>query len=257
MKRFADLLAAGFTVTALAACSTTNPGHKEMSHAERAQKFVEIANGALNEGDPTGALQNLALAEREDGRLPELHHSKALAYYAKHDLQTAIAEARKAIELKADYPDAQNTLGKLLMDDSKAEEAIAPLTLAAGDPLYRESFKPLTNLGILYYRRGSYARSTEYLNRAIAAAPAAACVAHYYRGHISLRESRFQQAVKDYDAAGKRACGSFADAQLAMGIALERNQQFEQARKKYLEVEQRYPNTPVAEQAVAHLRALP
>jgi Tfp pilus assembly protein PilF len=257
MKRFAELLTTGLALSALAACSTAGPPKKELSHSERAMMLVDIANGALNEGDPTGALENLLAAEREDPTIASIHHSKALVFYAKHDLNSALLEARKAVELKPDYPDANNTLGKLLMDSSKADEAIGPLTRAASDPLYRESYKPLTNLGILYYRRGNYARANDYLSRAITAAPTGACVAYYYRGHIRLNESHFQEAVSDYDNAGKRICAGFADAHMAMGIAFERNKQYDLARKKYLEIQERYPNTKVAEQAISHLRFLP
>jgi Tfp pilus assembly protein PilF len=239
------------------ACATTQSEKKELSHKERARMLIDIANGALNEGDATGALVNLMAAEKEDEDLPELHHSKALAFFAKHDLSTAIIEAKKAVELRQDYSDANNTLGKLLMDADKPLEAIAPLTRAAKDPLYRESYKALTNLGILNYRRAEYTQAETNLSDAITAAPAAACVAYYYRGHLRLREARFNEAANDYDHAGKRLCAGFADAQLAVGIAYERSKQYELARKKFVEVQERYPNTKVAEQAVQHLRSLP
>lgn len=244
----------------LAACATSGtsePKKKELTHTEIARMFIEIANGAILEGDATGALENLFRAEKEDPKLPELYHSEALAFYMKHDIPTAVVKARKAVELKPDYSDANNTLGKLLIDLGKADEAIEPLTRAAKDPLYRGAFKPLTNLGIIYYRRGSYDRADLYLSRAITDAPAAACVAYYYRGHIRLRDSRFQDAVSDYDNAGKKTCAGFADAHLAMGIAYERGKQYDLARKKYLEVENRFPNSKVAEQAMNHLRFLP
>lgn len=242
------------------ACATGGPGKhekKEPSRTERARMLVEVANGALSEGDPTGALENLLRAEREDAKLPELHHSKALAFFMKHDLPAATAEARKAVELKEDYTEANNTLGKLLMDQGKALEATPFLSRAANDPIYRESYKPLTNLGILEYRRGDTAGASRYFSRAIEAAPSLACIAYYYRGHIHMKDSRFREAVADYDNAGKKACAGFADAHLAMGLAYERNKQFDLARKKYLEIQNRYPNTKVAEQAVSHLRYLP
>jgi Tfp pilus assembly protein PilF len=259
-KRFTELLAAGTLMVLFAACATSGNGgssKKDLSSTERAQLLVDIANGALNEGDATGALENLIRAEHEDSRLPELHHSKALAFFMKHDLQTATLEARKAVEIKPDYSDANNTLGKLLMDQGKADEAIAPLSRAANDPLYRDGFKPLTNLGILHYRRGEYARANEYFSRAIVGYTGTACVAYYYRGHIRLHEGHFREALNDYDAAGRKACAGFADAHLAMGIAYERSKQYDLARKKYLEIQSRFPNTKVADQAVSHLRFLP
>lgn len=245
----------------LAACATprgsSDSKKKELSHNELARMYVEIANGALMEGDATGALESLFRAEKEDSSLPELYHSEALAFFMKHDEQTALLKARKAVELKPDYSDANNTLGKLLIDMGKSDEAIEPLTRAANDPIYRSAFKPLTNLGIIYYRRGKYDRADYYMSRAITEAPTAACVAYYYRGHIRLHDSQFQDAVSDYDNAGKKTCAGFADAHLAMGIAYERGKQYDLARKTYLEVENRFPNTKVAEQAMNHLRFLP
>jgi Tfp pilus assembly protein PilF len=256
-------LACGALSLGLAACSTarTNmdgvPVKKELTRTERARMLIEIANSAILEGDAVGALENLLKAQEEDPNLPELYHSKALAYYMKHDVPTAIGQARKAVELKPDYSDANNTLGKLLMDAGQPDQAIAPLLTASKDPLYRDAYKPLTNLGILYYRQGAYERSGFYLGKAIEDAPGAACVAYYYRGHLRLRESRFTDAESDYDNAGKHACTGFADARLALGIAYERGKQYGLARKTFMDVHARFPNTKVAEQAMNHLRFLP
>jgi Flp pilus assembly protein TadD len=219
---------------------------------------LEIANGAILEGDSKGALEELFIAEQLNPNSPEIYHSEALAYFMKQDLTTAALKARRAVDLKPSYSEANNTLGKILLDLGRTAEAIEPLTRAANDPVYREAFKPMTNLGILHYRAGNYERADHYLTRAIADAPLAACVAFYYRGHIRLRNSRFSDAVDDYDKAVKKTCGaSFADAHMALGIAYERSKQFVLARKKYLEIENRFPRTKVAEQAMNHLRSLP
>jgi Tfp pilus assembly protein PilF len=253
------LSAALSAVVALPGCASapTSEKKKEPTATERAQMLVEIANGSLTEGDATGALETLMRAEKEDSSLPELHHSKALAYYFKKDLTSAIEEARKAVELKPNYSDANNTLGKLLVDTGKGREAVPYLEKAANDPINREAFKPLTLLGMMSYREGQYGKAEGYLSRAIEAAPTGACVAYSYRGHLRLRESRFREAVKDYDSAGKRMCASFVDAHMAMGIAYERSKQYDLARKKYLEIQDRYPNTQFADQAMNHLRSLP
>lgn len=263
-KHLIYLWVASATAIFLGGCASSgttvgsnNQKKKPKTPTEIARMYIEIANGAINEGDPTGALENLFRAEREDPLLPELYHSEAIAFFMKHDLPTALLKARKAVELKPDYADANNTLGKLLIDSGKSGEAIAPLRSAADNPVYREAFKAMTNLGIIYYRRGDYGQAEGYLSHAITDAPQVACVAYYYRGHIRLRESRFKDAVADYDNAGKRSCAGFADAHLAMGLAYERGKQYAAARKVYLEVESRFPNSKFSEQAMNHLRSLP
>lgn len=246
---------ATFALLTISACSSMP--ESKVTGADRARMLVEIANGAIAEGDPTGALQNLARAEAEDDSLPELHHSKALAYHLRREPAKAIQCARRALELKPEYADANNTLGKLLLDDGKLTDAEAPLMIAAENPLYEEAFKPLTNLGILHYRQNQWEKSQSYFDRAILASPQAACIAYYYRGHLELKQSQFNEAVRDYQQASRKLCTGFLDAHLALGIAYERGRQYSEARKKFLEIQQRYPNTKVAEQAVSHLRTLP
>lgn len=243
----------------------------ELSHVERSRMYVEVANAALLEGDPTGALEQLIKAEEEDNSLPELHHSKALAYAAKGDAVTALASAKRAVKIKPDYSDANNTYGKLLIDAGRYEEALEPLMRAANDPINREAYKAYTNIGILQYRRGRMSLAREALDKAIQGAPDLACVAYYYRGHVHLKQastasgkSRMSpharevgEAVADYGKASKKYCGNFSEAHLALGIAYEQSRQYQLAREKYLDIQKRYPESKVAEQAMNHLRTLP
>lgn len=240
-----------------AASCATGGSKRELSKPQHARALLQIANGAISEGDPTGALEMLLKAEAEDPSLPEIPHSKGIAFLMKGDANTALSEVRRALAMKPDYPEASTTLGKLLMDSGRTAEAIPHLQKAANNPVFRESYKPLTSLGIIYYRRGEYAKSRLHLDRAIANAQGAACIAFYYRGHIELRESRLNQAIHDYDQASRKFCAGFAEAHLALGIAYEKSSRHELARKKFIEVQQQFPATQIAAQAVSRLQSLP
>ncbi len=257
------LVASGALLIGLQGCSTGGLETRERwasrptSRLDRARQFVEVANGALLEGDATAALQAIARAEAEDRSLPELYHTKALAFYVKKDLSTAIASGRKAVELKPNYSDAKNTLGKLLLEAGQYEAAIQPLTEAAHDPLYTDSFKAWTNLGILKYRKNDLSLSSRFLGNAIQDDPDRACIAHYYLGHIRLKEGRVKDAIQEYSDSTKRICANFKDGLLALGLAYQRGKQYQAARKTFLEIQKRYPNTQVAEKAMDHLKYLP
>jgi len=237
--------------------SSPQQDKKEYTHEEKARLLVGIANGALAENDPTGALQTLLKAEAEDSNLPELYHSRALAYFAKHDLDAAIRSCKKALELNPQYADANTTMGKLLIDKGQLAEAERHLNIAAQNPLFRESYKAWTNLGILKYRQNQISQAEVYLNRAVQEAPDLACIAYYYRGHIRLKESKLAEAVKDYSKATQKRCAQFGDAHLALGMAYQKNHQYGLARKTFLDIEKRYPDTKLAEQALDQLRYLP
>jgi TolA-binding protein len=84
-----------------------------------------------------------------------------------------------------------------------------------------------------------------------------ACVAFYYRGRIKEKDMRLTEAIIDLGQATKRRCARFGEAQFALGLTLQKNRQYEDARKTYLEIQKLYPNTKLAEQALNQLRYLP
>lgn len=243
-------------IVSFVGCSTPSE-QKNLSKAERAHLLVEIAGGALKEGDIVGSLQHLAAAEELDSSIPELHHTKGLAYHAKGEQEIAIQEVKKALELAPQYSNANNTLGKLLLDEAKYTEAEPYLKKAAQDPLNREAYKALTNLGILHYRQGQYTEARNLFNQAIKASKIESCIAHYYQGHLELREGHFPEAIANYHQASTRLCSTFAEAHLALAMTYEKSGQVDLARRKYLEIQQQFNSTQYAQQAIDHLKNLP
>ena len=236
-------------------CST--PQVKPLSPTERAQFLIEIAGAALTEGDSTSALVHLNDAEKLDPNISELHYIRALAYNAKGDAVSAISEARVAVKLNPKLSNANNALGKLLLDAGKNSEATPYLLKAATDPLNHDAFKPLTSLGILYYRKGQFKKAREVLDKATQASKNESCIAYYYKGHLDLREARFKEAIANYHAASNQYCAKFAEGHLALALAYEKSGQYDLARRKYLEIEQQFHSTQFAQQAIDHLIKLP
>lgn len=256
MKTRALQLMMGLLIAvSLSACATNSA--EKLSDHDRALTLIQAADGALVEKDPTGALQYLKEAERFDPDIAELYHSQALSYYQKNDLESAIISARKAIGLKPDYSEASNTLGRYLLEKGDLKEAETYLLRAANDPLYRESFRPLTNLGILFYRKDDLKNAERYLNRAISTNSDFSCIAYYYRGHIRIKEGKVRDAIEDYEKSVKKLCGGYGDAHYALGVALEKNRQYDKARKKFMEIQERYPGSALSKKATDHLRYIP
>jgi Tfp pilus assembly protein PilF len=240
----------------LVACATAKPKPK-VTPEEHARLLLNVANAAIIENDPSEAMEALAQAEAEDPDLPEIYHTRGLAYYNRGDMPAALAQIKKALKMSPEYIDANNSLGKILTDLGRYDEAVSPLQKAAHAPFYRDTFKPLTNLGILYYRKGELGKASDFFTKAVESGGEHACIAYYYKGHIELHDGHFTEAIKDYTSATKRWCAGFADAHLAIGITYERTKQYALARKTFVEVQQRYPNSKAADQAIDRLRELP
>jgi Tfp pilus assembly protein PilF len=239
-----------------AACGTTGTG-RVLSSSERADLFLESAQAAFRDGDLPATFQALREAESLQPKNPEIHHLRGLAFYARQELKSAESSVRRALELGPKASNLKTTLGRILIDLGRDREAIPVLEEAGKDPTYSEAYKPLTSLGILYYRRNQWSEAKREFDRAIQLQPQYACLAYYYRGHLDLRESKTTEALVNYTQATKSFCGGFADAHYAIGLVYQRTKQYALARQKFMEVRQLFPNSTVATQAMDQLKVIP
>lgn len=235
-------------------CATSKTSYTK---EERVRPYLDMAATALTENSPVEALKYLEEASAIDADNPDVAYMSTRAHHARQDYARALVSIRKYLELMPKSSDGQLTLGIILIEMGKPKEAIAPLTKAANDHLYERASQAQTNLGILHYRQGAYKDAEAWFARAITEAPATACVAYYYRGHLRLRESKFREAKESYELSTQKFCGAFAEGFLALGIAYQQLNDFDHARRTYLEVEKRFPNTKVADQAMERLKKLP
>lgn len=232
-------------------------GTPAKSPRERAQLLIEASNGSLMEGDPIGALQFLARAEELDAKYPPIYHAKALAYAYRKDFPSALREMKKSVDLDPENPYALNTYGKFLLDAGRLDEAEPFLAKSGDNPTFRESFKANTNLGILHYRKGDFDRADQRFTKAINDDPTNACIAYYYRGHLAVRKGQIPEAARLYERATQKQCAAFADAHLAVGMMDEREGKLEEARKKYLEIRQNFPDSKASDAAMERLKKIP
>lgn len=252
-KKLGPALCCLLLILALSSCASWS----RSGGAGDPEQWVAIGASALEEGDSSGALQSLARAEELGSRSPALHHVRALAYLQRKDLAPALEAARMAHELAPRDSQIATTYGKLLMDAGRHQEAEKALLPAANDPLYSESYRARTNLAILYLARGQDAPASEQIERAINESPQRACHAYYFRSQMGLKSGRLRQSLKDLDRATQGACAGFAEAHLGLGLALARDRQYEKARKKFVEISQRFRGTEYAEKALENLGYLP
>lgn len=257
MRRIATLTLLSTVFLTLAGCSSAGKPASKLSDRQRALYLVEAARGSLIESDPIGALQYLKAAEQADPETPEIYHVQALAFEMRKERGLALESMAKCVRLEPNNSSSNNTYGKLLLDAGRNAEAETYLKKAASDQTFREAYKAKTSLGMLYYRQGQTALADQFLERATNDDPINACIAYYYRGHIAMKSGRLQQATGFYEKASTKHCAGFADAHLALGISYERNQRYDLARKKFVEVQQNFPSTPLSDQAMQRLKRIP
>jgi type IV pilus assembly protein PilF len=241
-----------------AGCASTNSRTPKIaSKAEQVKLLLPIAAADINDNDSTGALQILAQVRDMDDSVAEEYYLYSLAYLHKSEMRLAVESAKRAIKLNPNYSAAKNTLGRILLDEGKYEEAEKYLLEAANDLLFRDAYLPKTNLGFLYYKEGNLDKAEMWLTKAIQDGGSLVCLSHYYRGQVRSDKNQLLNSERDFAEAARGNCSGMSDAHIAFGKTLIREKKYDEARAKFVEIQRLFPSSDASDQATQYLREIP
>ena len=167
--------------------------------------------------------------------------------------------ARRAIAANAELRDAKNTLGVILIQEKKYDDAIGVLAPLANDILYNFPEKAWGNLGLAYLEKGNADEAIDALRRAIAAQPLF-CVGEYRlglafekKGELAAARDAFSKAVDTDHPDCKRLQDAF-DARARVSGKLG---QHDEARADLERCRDIAATTPVGQRCAAALGGTP
>lgn len=196
-------------VLALLVGCAAQPGRPKGDPIRMAESEVDIAADLWwRQGLPREALKHALEATKLDSKNGDAAHMVALIYlhfcqFSEPDechLDEAERFARRAIDLRHDDLQAQNTLGVILVHQHRYEEAIAVFKPITEDILYPTPEIAWGNLGWAYLDQGDLKRAVPALRRAVAAQPLF-CVGNYRLGVAYHRAGQLEDAVDALDRA--------------------------------------------------------
>lgn len=251
--------------SSLSGCASGPKSHTGVSNTaapiskkEQIQYLLSVAAANIGDSDSISAIETLNKVRDLDDSVAECYYLYALAYLGKSELRLATESARYAIKLDPKYSAAKNTLGKLLLDQGKYDEAKKYLLESANDLLFREAYLPETNLGILFYKKMEFSQAELWLNRAIDdKSNTLPCLAYYYRGKLKMDRNELKQAERDLILGAKGNCVGMSETHVAYGKALVREKKYDEARAKFVEIQRLFPSSDVADEATQYLREIP
>lgn len=195
MKSHLLFLAAWICIGVLTGCASLTPGDPE-----KAELLLRVGTSQMEAGDHPAALKSLLEAEKEDSRNPIIQNNLGLLYFFRERYEPAEQHLRRAIELKSDYPDAKNNLGRILIEKGQPREAIPILQDVLKDLTYDRPAKVTFNLGLAYFRLKNYKEARNYFNKTLQFGRDN-CLARSFLGRTYFESQDFQKASETLDAA--------------------------------------------------------
>jgi Tfp pilus assembly protein PilF len=220
----------------------------------------------LTRRDARGALAHAQKATEFNEENAEAHHFVALIYLyfcatspLDCRLPEAEASARRAVQLKKDFREAQNTLGVVLIQRKKYDEAIAVLKPLANDILYQSPWDAWGNLGLAYLEKGQADDAIAALRRSIAAEPRF-CVGNYRLGLAYEKKADLTAAREALTRAvdtDRPECRALQDAFEARARVLSKSQKCDLAKSDWEKCKQIGADTPAGQRCAANLKVSP
>jgi Tfp pilus assembly protein PilF len=186
------------------------PEHAAQSESAQSQAEVDLAKDLwLQRGQPRQALDHALKAVALDDENAEAAHVAALLYldFCNRDpqechLEEAERHARRAVEVREDFREAQNTLAVVLIHRKRYQEALSILRPLSQDLLYQTPENAWGNLGWAELELGHLEAAIEALRRSTAVQPDF-CVGHYRLGLAYERKNDTRAAFEAYTRALK------------------------------------------------------
>jgi type IV pilus assembly protein PilF len=188
---------------------------------KQSEIHLELSQNYMKEGDLVSARREALLAVEKDPANYEAHYALAYVFGQMDDYENGIKHARLAIKHADRYPEAQNLLGVLLMNNGNLDEAIEVLVKLTEDFLYPTPHLAYGNLGQAYCKKGEYDKAVKALKKAVQLQPLF-CLGYYRLGVAYSDMERYKDALESLETCVSIEdqwgdCARFQEAFILMG----------------------------------------
>jgi Tfp pilus assembly protein PilF len=167
---------------------------------EAAELHLKIGQGHLSSGNYPQALAEMISAEKLDPSNPIIQNSLGLSYATRDRLDLAEVHLRRAVELKSNYSEARNNLGRILTERGKYAEAATELQKVLADLTYASPDRAYTNLGIVKFKTSEFELAKKYLQKSLDL-QRENCLAQSYYGRCFYELQDYRRSAETLDKA--------------------------------------------------------
>ena len=253
--KFQHHLRTGIILVLALICSMSCMTKSHKVKLKQAEAFRNLGEAYMKQELYPAALKELLVSESMHPNDPFLQNDLGQTYLALEKPDLAILHFKKALEIKADYAPAINSLGVAYMEQKNWDAAIATFNELTKNLIYGTPHYPLSNLGFAYYNKKMYNEAAKYYQAALDQEPKF-IIALRGLGNTYMEMGKTDKAIETFDRAVAVA-PKLAIVRSDLAKACISAGDFDKAEfqlKKALELEK--PDSPLAIEAEAILRRL-
>jgi type IV pilus assembly protein PilF len=258
---------AGFAALTMLGCTHGGRGANGADSERQSESEYDVARDMfLRAHDARGALAHVQKAIELNDQNAEAYHFEALVYLyfcavspPECRLPEADRAARRAVDLKPDLREAKNTLGVVLIQEKRYDEAVSVLQPLANDILYQTPWDAWGNLGLAYLEKGKPDDAIAALRRSVAAEPKF-CVGNYRlglayekKGDLTAAREAFSRAVET----NRPECQALQDAFEARARVYSKSKNCDQAKGDLEKCKEISADSPAGQRCLASLKSSP
>jgi Tfp pilus assembly protein PilF len=195
MRKILILLAAVILVS----CA----GSKTKNVCKNTEYIKAIKDKAIDEFNRANyqlALEDMLTVKDCEARDPEVYYWLGRIYYARVEKEKARTNLEQALSLNPQYPEANEFMGMMFLEEGKYDQAISYLKTAATNDRYRLAYQAWNSLGWIYLQQGKLQDAEAAFARSLALNPNF-CWAHCNLGELKAKQKNYAAAYASYQKA--------------------------------------------------------
>jgi len=237
-------------------CASYQDLANEDNRDKKADYLYEYGSTLLMDNKAGEAIRQLTEAWKIKPKDPRILNNLGLAYLMSGDRDEARAHFEKAVSYDEKFGDALINLGRLEMDAGRYSKARDYFTKASLDVTYRGVSNAFANVGLSYLREQNYTLAEKSFRKAVSLQPDHCEATLWLADSYALRGAH-ELSTQVYKRAVGLACPMVPFAHFKLARSYIKISHFDDARKKYKEIIERFPQSRYAALAQKELKNLP
>jgi tetratricopeptide (TPR) repeat protein len=218
------------------------------------QQLKEMGRRFLAGHDLGQALKFLTMAEGRRPNDAEIQYELGLAYYERGMRSDAFLHMKKALELRPDYPEVENALGRFHADQDQLDLAQRSFERATANRFYSTPHLAFFNLGLIYEKKGNPDAALRQYQEAVRLQPSYG-LAYFRMGQLLEETGRKDEAREAYVKVIEFA-PDIAEAYYRYGVLCYNSGEYRVAARSFDRVLQLVPYSTMAEDSGRYLELL-